>query len=191
MTAMKPIHQIHILKEALESPIIIDFSQKSPFSNFSCISGCKECCGYAYYLPSEVWDLPKSIQDQLIEKNDGKYEIRLTKKRCVFYNSKKAYYCTIYNVRPLRCKIFPYFPVIVERRVIITLEPALRMINYQVQRDTCPGIGKRGKPLTTTIDECLSFLCKLDEVPRLLTTVILDSDSFNKIRNDRWFIEND
>ena len=63
------------------------------------------------------------------------------------------------------------------------------MKNHTTQIKTCPGIGILGKPLKNTIKECLSFLGKLSDVPALLGTIVLESEVFNKVRNDRWFIE--
>ncbi len=178
-----------ILKLALNSPIILDFSSKTLFSDFSCIPGCINCCGYSYFLPKEVTNLPIAMKENLILKEDGKYDILLRNKRCAFYNSRGEFFCTIYDHRPLRCKIYPFFPLIVEQRIIITLEPSLKMKNHPTQIKRCPGIGIQGKPLKNTIKECISFLEKLSDVPALLMTMILDSETFNRIRNDRWFIE--
>ena len=177
------------LKIALESPIILDFSSESPFSKFSCLSMCHNCCGYGYFLPTEVKNLPNIMKNKLILKKDGKYDILRHNGRCVFYNTNNEFFCSIYDHRPLRCKIYPYFPLIVDQRIVITLEPALKMKNDTTQIKTCPGIGILGKPLKDTKKDCLSFLKKLYDVPTLLSTIVLDSEAFSKIRNDRWFIE--
>lgn len=71
---------------------------------------------------------------------------------------------------------------------MITLEPALKMLNHTTWENDCPGIGNEGKPLKKTINECFYFLKKLSDVPALLTTIVLDSETFNNIRNDQWFI---
>jgi Fe-S-cluster containining protein len=178
-----------ILKEALKEPVIIDFSSKSKFSEFSCIPGCQECCGYTYFLFSELTKLPDKLKEQLIF-NEGKYEVITKDDRCAFYQASDDYFCSIHEYRPLRCRIYPYFPLIVDKRVIITLEPALKMKNTKNDKQrSCPGIGVEDRPLKQIIDNCLSFLEKLNEVPELLSTVILAGDKFNRIRNDRWFID--
>lgn len=69
------------------------------------------------------------------------------------------------------------------------MEPALKMKNHNNQIKGCPGIGKSEKTLWRTIEECLSFLEKLSDVPELLSTMIVDHEAFNRIRDDRWFIE--
>ncbi len=181
---------LYALNLALQSPIILDFSEKTRFSKFSCIPGCKKCCGYSYFLPAEVTNLPNNIRKELTLKEDGKYDILRLGGRCIFYNTENEFFCTIYNERPLRCKIFPYFPLIVDQRIVITLEPALKMKNETTKIKTCPGVGKLGEPLKKSITYCLSFLAKLADVPALLSTIVINSEIFNGIRNDRWFIEN-
>ncbi len=119
------------------------------------------------------------------------YEINTNNGRCIFYNPENEFYCSIHNLRPLRCRIYPYFPVIVDHRIIITLEPALKMKmkNTSNLRKQCPGIGKDENSLIKTIKECISFLEMLRDTPKLLATIILNGETFNNIRNDRWFIE--
>ena len=94
------------------------------------------------------------MKEKLNLTKDGKYEIVRKEGRCIFYhaNSEKEFFCSIYEMRPLRCKIYPYFPLIVNQRVVITLEPALKMKNHSTQIKTCPGIGTLGKPLQETMD---------------------------------------
>ncbi|MFW9994031.1 MAG: YkgJ family cysteine cluster protein [Candidatus Odinarchaeota archaeon] len=180
-----------VLEETIESPVIYDFGPESTFSRFSCIPDCQDCCGYAYFLPSEVEKLPTRIKEQLVLEG-GKHEILTRNGRCVFYSPDKSLNCSIHVHRPLRCRIYPYFPLIVDQRVVITLEPALKMKNKESDlHHRCPGVGEPGKPLRETLDDCLSFLKKLAEVPDLLATVILDGEKFSKLRNDRWFIEQD
>lgn len=178
-----------ILKRALKSTIILDFSQTSFFAKFSCQQTCQKCCGYTYYLPSEIQRLNNRIKTELRQSNNEMYEINTKNGRCIFYNPGNEFYCSIHNLRPLRCRIYPYFPVIVDHAIIITLEPALKMKNTTNLSKQCPGIGKDENSLTKTIKECISFLERLRDTPKLLATIILDSETFNNIRNDRWFIE--
>ena len=180
-----------VLTKALDLPIILDFSEDSKFSHFSCIANCNSCCGFGYFLPPEIKNLPNFIKKKLIFVKDGKYEVTKLGGRCIFYNpsSKTEFFCSIHDIRPLRCKIYPYFPLIVNQRVVITLEPALKMMNHTTQIKHCPGIGKTGKSLKETIKDCYSFLRNLSTAPQLLSTIILTNENFNSIRNDRWFIE--
>lgn len=174
----------------MQAPIIIDFGTDSKFTQFSCVLGCHQCCGYAYFLPSELEHLPFNIKQNLVLKED-KYEVIKKDGRCKFYDNKSesSSFCTIYESRPIRCRIYPYFPLIVERRIVITLELAVKMLKDKNYRGSCPGIGNQGKPLKYTIRDCIVFLEKLSDSPSLLATIILESDAFSNIRNDRWFIE--
>jgi hypothetical protein len=72
---------------------------------------------------------------------------------------------------------------------VITLDLAIKMLKDKDHRGSCPGIGGQGKPLKNTIRDCIVFLEKLSDSPSLLATIILESDAFSNIRNDRWFIE--
>lgn len=176
-----------VLRKALNYPYILDFNPDSSFAKFSCIKECKKCCGYTYFLFTEVHTLPMEIRDNLILRED-RYEVSLQNKRCIFYKeSERGYYCTIHSYRPLRCRIYPYFPLIVDQRIIITLEPAIKMLKDTKQPKECPGIGTNGKNLQETIEECLNFLHMLNQSHRLLETFIIDGEKFNRIRNDQWF----
>jgi len=187
-----PKKNLFILKRALKSPIILDFSQTSFFAKFSCQLTCQKCCGYTYYLPSEIQRLTNRIKTKLRQSNNEMYEIITNNGRCIFYNPENEFYCSIHNLRPLRCRIYPYFPVIVDHKIIITIEPALNMKkikNTSNLSKQCPGIGKEENSLAKTIELCISFLERLKDTSKLLATIILDGETFNNIRNDRWFIE--
>ena len=79
----KQIQPQKILRKALQDPYNLDFNPDSFFARFSCIKGCKKCCGYTYFLPAEVKTLPKEIRDKLTLKEE-RYEVSLQKKRCIF-----------------------------------------------------------------------------------------------------------
>ncbi|MHA1169782.1 MAG: YkgJ family cysteine cluster protein, partial [Candidatus Hodarchaeales archaeon] len=174
----------------LDSQILYDFGKGSIFADHSCIKGCSKCCGYAYYLPKELETLPGKITEQLTNKG-GVHEISREKGRCIFYDGsgkEGEFYCTVHPKRPIRCRIYPYLPVIVNKRIVITLEPAVRMLNtVEGDHHDCPGIGLAGsKTLSKVIEECMVFLKLLSDVPEVLKTFILDQDSFNRIRDDKW-----
>ncbi|MHA1971858.1 MAG: YkgJ family cysteine cluster protein [Candidatus Hodarchaeales archaeon] len=180
------------LERALKEPLILDFASSSFFAKFQCLKGCSECCGYTYLSASEYGALEKpNIKKHFLKNKNGIYEVERVEGRCYFYNRKnRDYYCEIHDNRPLRCRIYPYFPIIVEGRVVITLEPALKMKNHSSNVNTnCPGIGTPGKPLKQSISDCLEYLRSLASAPEILKTVILDNETFQKIRNDRWFLD--
>ena len=179
-----------ILRKALETPHILDFTSNSLYANFVCMADCSKCCGYAYFLPSEVEVLPEEVRTHLSLKND-KFSIATKSGRCIFYETNdEGWFCSIHELRPLRCRIYPYFPCIVDGKIMITLEPALRMLNDEEKiKKQCPGLGQAGKPLPKTISDCLLFLRKTDTAPAILATMIMDTARFNKIRNEKWFFE--
>ncbi|MFW9777570.1 MAG: YkgJ family cysteine cluster protein [Candidatus Heimdallarchaeota archaeon] len=179
-----------ILKIALNSERIFDFTSDSVYANFSCIDQCSKCCGHAYYLPSEVENLPDHIKEHLTLKNE-RYLINVRSRRCTFFQpNDKGFFCSIHRYRPLRCRIYPYFPVIVNEKVIITLETALKMLGDDDGRlKRCPGLSREGKPLQQTIRDCLLFLKESRSSPSILSTLIMDCNAFHKIRSEKWFIE--
>ncbi|MFW9854679.1 MAG: YkgJ family cysteine cluster protein [Candidatus Thorarchaeota archaeon] len=187
---MSPTENERILKKALNSELILDFTSDSAYANFLCIAQCSKCCGYAYYLPSEVENLPNYIKEHLTLK-DEKFWISVRSRRCTFFQSNNAgLCCSIHHYRPLRCRIYPYFPVIVDEKIMITLEPALKMLNDDEGRiKQCPGLSREGKPLQQTISDCLLFLKESRSSPAILSTLIMDCNAFHKIRSEKWFVE--
>lgn len=61
--------------------------------------------------------------------------------------------------------------------------------NDYKSKKKCPGLGKAGKSLQQTISDCLLFLRETSMAPALLTTMIMDTARFNKIRHEKWFFE--
>ncbi|MHA2074283.1 MAG: hypothetical protein ACW97X_06670, partial [Candidatus Hodarchaeales archaeon] len=88
----EPLDLKLILKRALKNEIILDFSKSSPSAKFSCQSGCKECCGYSYYLPNELSKLPEKIKTTLTKSTEGMYEIAKKDRRCTFYNPEQDFF---------------------------------------------------------------------------------------------------
>ncbi|NHJ02614.1 MAG: YkgJ family cysteine cluster protein [Candidatus Heimdallarchaeota archaeon] len=177
------------LKIALNSPYLLDFSLESFYGQFRCIDGCTNCCSYTYFLPNEITPLPRYILHQLNEIKDGRFEVSRNNKRCIFFNESTQFHCTIHKNRPLRCRIYPLFPLIVENRIVITFEPALKMLNQDGDRNSCLGIGVKGDSLQSMIDDCIIFIKSLKSVPALLSTIVLTNMAFKTIRQDNWFIE--
>ncbi|WP_455464714.1 YkgJ family cysteine cluster protein [Candidatus Hodarchaeum mangrovi] len=178
----------------MKSPYILDFSWVSKFARFSCIKGCQECCGYTYFLPDELSSLPDLILPNLMKTPMGTYQAKknpIDANRCFFFEKSQynSYFCSIHENKPLRCRIYPYFPLIVEKRIVITLEPSLKMKIPSKNATVCHGIGIKGISINNYIKDCIKFLKYCNTVPQLLKTMILDSEMFNRIRNDRWFID--
>ena len=180
---------IRSLRKALNQPYLLDFSLESIFAHFSCIEKCIECCSYTYFLPDEISSLSNKIYQQLTITDDGKYEVQRTEGRCVFFDETGPYLCTIHNHRPLRCRIYPLFPVIVNDRIVITFEPALKMLDQDGVGNNCPGFGRTTQSILPLVRDCLKFVKCLEKVPDLLATIVLSDQAFNLIRRDRWFIE--
>ena len=109
---------------------------------FECEKGCMCCCDRAFFFPSEVELLPEKIVKSLAIRctkcltfnsihatRCQKCGLKLTESEeitpgiytpkpfkgqsgCVFFNPLKAFHCTIHKYRPMKCKLYPFQPLI-------------------------------------------------------------------------------
>ena len=106
---------------------------------FQCQDGCSNCCkvsgGLVVVIDQEIKPLAKhlGISDDAFLKqytrNEGKYLSLIDRDRedCIFLKENK---CTVYTVRPIQCRTFPFWPQ--------NLKSQKRWLLVQ---DECPGIG--------------------------------------------------
>jgi Fe-S-cluster containining protein len=113
-------------------------------SDFDC-QKCSNCCRHepgAVFLTEE--DVSNILVNLMIPLNDflkkycrglfrnGKNVVALKEKLnfdCILWDNG----CTIYNARPLQCKTFPFWPILVESKE-----------NWENEKYRCQGIGKKG-----------------------------------------------
>ncbi|NQT84968.1 YkgJ family cysteine cluster protein [bacterium] len=101
---------------------------------------CGACCagqpGYVWVTPPEAARMASWLGMPRVEfagkylRNAGSHDslIELPDGRCIFYADKR---CTIYRVRPVQCRTFPFW------RSIIASPEAWRRC-----QEKCPGMGK-------------------------------------------------
>lgn len=122
---------------------------------FSCL-GCGRCCRGE---PGCVWITEDEIKKiaEFLSLKEGEFLSRYTyridervsfrEKRngeCVFYDSESNR-CTIYKVRPLQCRLFPFWP-----SLMVCEE------NWEREKLRCPGIGEGEYHSAQKIEKLLS-----------------------------------
>jgi len=130
---------------------------------FDCKPRCMVCCEQTYYLPQEVRNLPNSIVDHLrmtclqCGTDHHYYEKRRVCYSCGYstcvaplpFDEESDFgcfffditsfgkHCTIYEYRPLRCRLFPYIPLIRTdlKKIIIVAEDFVPSIIHPKKRE--------------------------------------------------------
>ena len=136
--------------------------------NFECVSDCGGCCTNAYFFEKEYQKLPekyhKSLHNiPLIGGGSIKHQLNTAEGKCVFCKVKG---CAIHQYRPLRCRIFPYFFVLDEKKKAIIVYcasfsnwPALKVSpNPNVCGIICPGLGKGSNVEKKIKDQAKEYL---------------------------------
>lgn len=153
----------------------IDWHPTTP-RKFDCQPRCMCCCSNVFFFPSEERRLPSKIKKNLMIKK-GLIIAKPFKKDqgCIFFDPLSQKHCTIHKYRPLRCKLYPYLPVIVpnQDKIVIIIESFAH--HFRKDKKTTPnwfrcyGLGK-GKDISSTIErESRIFLDKMRrEYPKLI-----------------------
>ncbi len=106
---------------------------------FACQPGCTKCCevqGFVYITESDLQKMALylSLSAKTFEKKfvvRYKHLLRLRKPRgsqCHFLTNGG---CSVHEVKPVQCRLYPFWPELVEQRK-----------NWEAERKMCPGIGK-------------------------------------------------
>jgi hypothetical protein len=108
---------------------------------FECQAGCTRCCdtkGWVYVTEGDLRAAAKylgmtrkAFEEKYVYRT--KHQIRLRKppeKQCHFL---EAGGCSIHEVKPVQCRLYPFWPELVEDRKA-----------WERERVKCPGIGKGG-----------------------------------------------
>ena len=116
---------------------------------FECEPGCKCCCAPTYYFKSELKALSKEIRSRLIHDYRSGLYIPDISSGCCFHIPPThigdiRHGCMIYGHEPLRCQLYPYWPIIVRGKIVIMAEPLCDVFSRD-QPDSCHlcfGLGK-------------------------------------------------
>ncbi len=91
--------------------------------SFECQPGCLCCCLTTFFFPSEAEACPAEIKDALTVSR-GLIQLRRRPPGvCVFFDQNQDRHCGISAFRPLRCRLYPYLPVITPEGIVIVAEP--------------------------------------------------------------------
>lgn len=153
------VKQVIKIDKLIDALLEIELSLKNEIiwktsSNFKCVPFCGNCCAYSYYLPSELAKLDDKIRSKLFKEREGMWKISQidNKSRCTFFSLENdkienQYGCQIHNYRPIRCKIYPFFPIVNNNQILIYLEDQIRMKEEPSDFDnsndedySCPGL---------------------------------------------------
>ena len=82
-----------------------------------------------FYFPSEVDRLPDTIKEALIHKGEPPVivpkPLEGVEGTCAFFNRNNDAHCSIFPHRPLRCRLYPYLPLVERDHITIVLDPFL------------------------------------------------------------------
>jgi hypothetical protein len=139
---------------------------------FGCQAGCVCCCVTTLFFPSEVKGLPAEVRAHLTLRQGLIRPVRRPPGVCVFFDEQTSWHCAILEQRPLRCRLYPYLPIITEDAVVILADPLCTVSwpeTHYPEWFRCYGLGC-GTDITVSV-EALSreFLRKMvDEYPQLV-----------------------
>ncbi len=111
----------------------------SPRLRFQCQPGCTECCtqrGFVHLTEADVERAaaflnmtPAAFEQKYIYRRKHLRRLRIAPEtRCFFLKDGG---CTIHAVKPTQCRIFPYWPELLESKR-----------EWKKTAQYCPGIGK-------------------------------------------------
>src|SRR2546425_371953 len=105
---------------------------------FECQPGCTNCCtqsGYVYLTEEDVDRIAahlhldrETFEERYVCRSEDR--VRLSMSRTQACHFLRAGGCSIHGVKPLQCRVFPYWPENVANRS-----------DWKALRSYCPGIG--------------------------------------------------
>ena len=106
---------------------------------FQCVPGCTNCCqvqGWVYITEEDLLRAaaflkisPEQFEAEYVVRT--KYTLRLRKPKGAQCHFLKSGGCAIHPAKPVQCRLFPFWPELVENRA-----------NWEEAAQNCPGIGK-------------------------------------------------
>lgn len=115
---------------------------------------CGECCQLEVFLTNADMERIKrgvGAESSMLPGNRGTLTAHEEKAACRFLNDDR---CSIYESRPLQCRLYPFFPIAAEdlEAVGLTVPPnAIKLFHgkagyyFSIGRG-CPGLGRGSKP---------------------------------------------
>ncbi len=111
--------------------------------NFSCVPGCRRCCGgspgYVWVTDEEIAGIAQLMQLSLeaferlyVRTINRGFEIRKSLKEqrnydCILLDEKG---CSVYAARPSQCRTYPFWPELLDTEA-----------DWESEKNRCPGLG--------------------------------------------------
>lgn len=106
---------------------------------FECVSGCSNCCeqkGHVYVTEDDIERAaqflgmtPPTFEAQYVYRTRNQIRLRKPPDSACFFLVDHR--CTIHRVKPVQCRLFPFWPEMIEH-------PA----QWEAAKSYCPGIGQ-------------------------------------------------
>jgi hypothetical protein len=143
---------------------------------FACQAGCVCCCTSTIVFPSEARAMPIEIRSRLSQRNGLIRPALQAPGVCIFFDSQAPWHCTIPEHRPLRCRLYPYLPVVTDKAIVIVADP-LCTISWPAtdypEWYRCYGLGRGpdvAEEIGTLSRRFLTMVCT--EAPQLLAHLV-------------------
>ncbi len=162
--------------------VAIDWHPSTP-RRFGCEPGCINCCLHQHFMPSEAYALPKRIMSRLVHvsypglsESFAPQQSNGIEGTCTFFDPKSIRHCTIFSQRPVRCRLFPFKPLLSKERITIVtfLKPYCKEEERKWFR--CYGLGN-GHDVSAAVEALsrrfLTMLC--EECPIALEEYIVEN----------------
>jgi hypothetical protein len=91
--------------------------------HFECQPGCVCCCVDTLFFPSEAAHLPEDVAKYLSVCQGLIRPLQRPPGVCAFFDVHSPWHCGIPQHRPLRCRLYPYLPVISGESIVIVADP--------------------------------------------------------------------
>jgi len=108
---------------------------------FACQPGCTKCCdvrGFVYITEEDLGRMA-AHEGLSVKAFEGRYVVRfkrllrLRKPKNAQCHFLREGGCGVHRVKPVQCRLYPFWPELVENRA-----------NWEAEQAMCPGIGKGG-----------------------------------------------
>ncbi len=122
---------------------------------FECQPGCVCCCVNTMFFHGEAERLPFEMAAYLFERNGLVRPRQRPPGVCAFFDAHRPTHCTIPQYRPLRCRLYPYLPVISGDSIVIVADPLCTVTWSETDHPDwfrCYGLG-RGPSVEVQVEE--------------------------------------
>ncbi len=145
---------------------------------FECQPGCVCCCVATLVFPSEAETMPEEIRDSLTWRQGFLRIPRRPPGVCIFFDESTPQHCGIFQDRPLRCRLYPYLPLVTREGIVIVADPLATVSFPETDSPAwyrCYGLG-RGANVETSVEKMSrDFLERvIQEYPGLLADLCVE-----------------